>query len=81
MERDRPISIADVVFLCNTRIEGQYGKGDILTFDLYKSCPSLDDRCANLTVNNPTPTTTKPCGCDYFSPNDGIYAPKHVKIS
>jgi hypothetical protein len=36
-----PISIADLVLLYNKCMEGQYCKGDILTFNLYKSCPSL----------------------------------------
>ncbi len=30
-----PIDIADFVLLCNKCIDGQYGKGDLLTFDLY----------------------------------------------
>jgi hypothetical protein len=33
-------------------------------------------------VNNPTPTEPpNHGGCDYFSPNDGIYAPEHPKTS
>ena len=36
-----PIDIADLVLLYNKCMEGQYGKGDLLTFDLYKSCPTL----------------------------------------
>ena len=36
-----PIDITDLVLLYNKCTEGQYGKGDLLTFDLYKSCPTL----------------------------------------
>ena len=36
-----PIDIADLVLLYNKCREGQYGKGDLLTFDLYKSCSTL----------------------------------------
>jgi hypothetical protein len=37
----RPIDIADPVLVYNKCMEGQYGKGDLLTFNLYKSCPTL----------------------------------------
>ena len=36
-----PLDKADLVLLYNKCMEGQYGKGDLLTFDLYKSCPTL----------------------------------------
>ena len=36
-----PIDVADLVLLYNKCMEGQYGKGDLLIFDLYKSCPIL----------------------------------------
>ncbi len=36
-----PIDIADLVLLKNKCMDGQYGKGDLLTFDLYNVCPTL----------------------------------------
>ncbi len=36
-----PIAIADLVMLYNKCMEGQYGKGDPLSFNLYKICPQL----------------------------------------
>jgi hypothetical protein len=36
-----PIAIADLVLLYNKCMKGQYGKVDVLSFDLYKSCPQL----------------------------------------
>jgi hypothetical protein len=36
-----PIAIADLVLLYNQCMEGQYGKGDFISFDLYKSYPQL----------------------------------------
>ena len=35
------IAIADLILLYNKCMEGQYGKGDIFSFDLYKSCPQM----------------------------------------
>ncbi len=36
-----PIAVADLVLLYNKCMEGQYSKVDVLSFDLYKSCPQL----------------------------------------
>jgi hypothetical protein len=35
------IAIAALILVCNKFMECQYGKGDIFSFDLYKSCTQL----------------------------------------
>ncbi len=43
MEAGPPLEdqLVQALLLYNKCMEGQYGKGNLLTLDLYKSCPTL----------------------------------------